>query len=275
MHTISKIFSILIVLGIMTNCGSDETPTPDPFADLHLVKTQAIDNSTLSVKIYSENNNEFFVGYNSYQVGLFDTDGELVTNSDINIMPMMHMEMMSGGMMDHMEHSAPHEILGDNDLNLHTFSTVFQMPSGDMQKWHLHLTGTDPVANQDIDMMIDLDVSTPELAMMKSFSVNDVGHFISLVQTASPEVGINDFEVTVYKRAGMMSWPAVEGLTIQITPEMPAMGHGSPNNVNPTHVGNGHYKGTVNFTMTGLWRINVSILEADNLLAETSFDITL
>jgi hypothetical protein len=40
---------------------------------------------------------------------------------------------------------------------------------------------------------------------------------------------------------------------------MPSMGHGSPNNVNPTSTGKGHYKGKVNFTMTGEWKINVAI----------------
>jgi len=53
------------------------------------------------------------------------------------------------------------------------------------------------------------------------------------------------------------------------------MGHGSPNNVNPVHVSNGHYVGSVNFTMTGAWRINMLLKKSDWVKARSSyFDIT-
>ena len=50
----------------------------------------------------------------------------------------------------------------------------------------------------------------------------------------------------------MMSWPADSSLSVTITPEMPSMGHGSPNNINPVHVGKGHYKGKVNLILKSL-----------------------
>ena len=57
---------------------------------------------------------------------------------------------------------------------------------------------------------------------------------------------------------------------------MPAMNHGSPNNVNPTHIGEGHYKGVTNFTMTGWWRVNMLIKdgEGNEINSESYFDIT-
>jgi len=54
-------------------------------------------------------------------------------------------------------------------------------------------------------------------------------------------------------------------------PEMPAMGHGSPNNVNPVAIGNGHYKGKVNFTMTGLWQVNLDFMMGADLADDTQF----
>jgi hypothetical protein len=63
-------------------------------------------------------------------------------------------------------------------------------------------------------------------------------------------------------------------MTVEITPEMPSMGHGSPNNVNPVHTGNGHYKGTVNFTMTGDWRIHLKLTRNGRLISDKAyFDI--
>jgi hypothetical protein len=53
---------------------------------------------------------------------------------------------------------------------------------------------------------------------------------------------------------------------------MPSMGHGSPNNINPLHIKNGHYKGKVNFTMTGDWRINL-VLNKDGKTSSTFFDL--
>ncbi len=56
---------------------------------------------------------------------------------------------------------------------------------------------------------------------------------------------------------------------------MPSMEHGSPNNLNPTDFGNGHYKGKVNFTMTGMWRINIDIYDGTVAKDTTCFfDIT-
>ncbi|MDZ7648356.1 MAG: FixH family protein [Cytophagales bacterium] len=52
---------------------------------------------------------------------------------------------------------------------------------------------------------------------------------------------------------------------------MPSMGHGSPNNVNPTHSSKGSYKGKVNFTMTGDWRLNLNISQGEAVLKDLLF----
>lgn len=69
----------------------------------------------------------------------------------------------------------------------------------------------------------------------------------------------------------MMEFPADSSLTVTLTPEMPSMDHGSPNNVDPVHVGKGHYKGKVNFTMTGLWQLNLDFMQGDAIADTTSF----
>jgi hypothetical protein len=49
------------------------------------------------------------------------------------------------------------------------------------------------------------------------------------------------------------------------------MGHGSPNTVNPVSKGMGHYSGTVNFTMTGAWRINMTFRKGGRVIGKTVF----
>jgi hypothetical protein len=95
-----------------------------------------------------------------------------------------------------------------------------------------------------------------------------------LILPDEPVVGVNDFEILVNKKVSMMDWPPDESFLITIEPEMPTMGHGSPNNVNPVHEGMGHYRGKVNFTMTGYWKVNLVFYHDDIEAGETSFDIT-
>ena len=64
----------------------------------------------------------------------------------------------------------------------------------------------------------------------------------------------------------------LDDLTLEITPEMPTMGHGSPGNVNPTPQGNGHYLGTVNFTMAGPWTVTVVAKRGQAVLGEAVFE---
>ena len=89
-------------------------------------------------------------------------------------------------------------------------------------------------------------------------------------------VGINNFEIVLHYKNSAMEYLSAEEYTVAIEPTMPSMGHGSPNNVNPVHVGKGHYKGEVNFTMTGLWRIKLRIYKNGTLVSDDQFfEVTL
>jgi hypothetical protein len=99
-------------------------------------------------------------------------------------------------------------------------------------------------------------------------------HPVSIVEPSEWKVGNNQFEITVHTMQSMMSFPCCDLMTVEITPEMPSMGHGSPNNVNPVSTGNGHYAGTVNFTMTGAWRVNMVFRKGDRVIGRNAyFDI--
>ena len=101
-------------------------------------------------------------------------------------------------------------------------------------------------------------------------------YFISLIQPANPKVGENDFEILINRKASMIDWPYEPYLTVEFEPYMPAMNHGSPNNVNPSHIGAGHYKGLVNFTMTGWWQLNMVIKDGEGSILndDSYFDVT-
>lgn len=178
--------------------------------------------------------------------------------------------------MMEMAHSAPnetyeHEMGGE--MYQH-FATVFVMPSGEMGAWNLKVSIHDMDTDFSSEVQIPVTVHSPEQAKMNAISVDENSSlFISLVSPELPSVGVNDFEITIHERESMMVWPAMTNYTIEIEPEMPAMGHGSPNNVNPVHESMGHYIGEVNFTMTGEWLVHVTIKDGTDVVADTHFTI--
>lgn len=96
---------------------------------------------------------------------------------------------------------------------------------------------------------------------------------LSVVQPpAMARVGKQPFEVVVSQQTGASAPARVDDLTLEITPEMPTMGHGSPGNVNPTAQGDGRYLGAVNFTMSGPWTVTVRVKRGDETLGQAVFE---
>ncbi len=208
-------------------------------------------------------------GYNKLYVVLYDSaTGTLITDSHVMIMPEMNMGMMS--------HSAPYENPASENAVDGKFpcAVVFIMPSDGMMPWtldvmvHNHSAPGEPEGTASFDLSV-ADNPTKFKSIMTGDSTR---LYLSYVKPSSPVVGINDFEFTLHKRVSMMSFPADSSYTATIYPWMPSMGHGSPNNVDPSHIGMGHYNGDVNFTMTGDWQIKV-YLHKNGQTDSTYFDL--
>ena len=102
---------------------------------------------------------------------------------------------------------------------------------------------------------------------LKSFKIGDNSYYISLVNPDLWQTGKNDIVAYVSELSNPNTEPfpvSKEKFTIEIDPRMPDMGnHTSPDNVALTRQINGSYKGTINLTMTGLWRIHLTVKDAD------------
>ncbi len=152
-------------------------------------------------------------------------------------------------------------------------AVVFSMP-GTAMEWSLNLNFHNHKNNLEGIGTIGVNViaSTPE-KFKSTIAVADSNAkvYISLIAGETPQVGINNFEIVLHTKTSMMNFPAIENYTIEIEPVMLSMGHGSPNNVNPVHVGSGHYQGKVNFTMTGLWNVNLKLYKNGVLISSDQF----
>jgi len=205
-------------------------------------------------------------GYNAVMVHAIGSDGQALTGAQMTYQPMM-------AMVDGKDHSAGAEQPVEEQPGMYHGAVAFPMPSGaDLGTWALTVSMTDTVSGTSGETTFPVEVAPAKLAG-SLVGPDDSKIFLMVVQPAAqPAVGKQPFEVYAMTRQGMMDWPPLDDLTLEITPEMPTMGHGSPGNVNPTSQGNGHYLGSVNFTMPGPWTVTLAARRGEVELGEVEFE---
>lgn len=266
-----KILNIAIALAVLSICAckkddsNEQTKINNPAQPAYKkIGETWISGAQIKATIYSEE--ELFAGYNKLYVKLTDSlSGSEITTGNLSINPIMEMGSMS--------HSTPIENPSSASAQNGYFnSNIAFIMSG---TWSLNVQFTGSGISGAGTLSVNVVASNPP--KIKNVTGTDSSSlFVSFIQPKTPQVGINDFEIAVHSMQSSNDFPAITDYTIEIEPEMPSMGHGSPNNVNPSHTGNGHYKGKVNFTMTGLWRINVTLKKGGNVINDQLyFDITL
>src|SRR5690554_6570013 len=172
--------------------------------------------------------------------------------------------------MGNMQHSSPIEQpVFNSNTKMYEGLVVFTMHSG-LGDWTLDVDVNGEIVTFPVNVL-DSQTGTKYVG---SYTGTDAEKYIvSLVKPFDWSVGMNDVSIMVHKKESMMSFPAVEDFTIVMDPQMTSMGHGSPNNVSPTPIGDGYYKGKVNFTMTGDWRLNLDLIKASDTIVKAEIDI--
>jgi len=262
------LFSMLALLNF-SSCKDDEPVDPNQTDTVTYVTTVDVDSTDISIGLEAKDG-PIHTGYNDLVLHFFNTETkEAISTREIMIKPMMKMTEMT--------HSSPIEEHNRSaDAGSLAFNPVFIMPSTEMGTWTLKIAFEDQEGHSyNVVIPIDVVENSPPL-LKRTLDTNSVPYFISILNTDEFKVGQNEIEFTIHRRQDMMNFPAEEVMSLSIKPWMPTMGHGSPNNVNPVHVENGHYRGTVNFTMTGLWEIEVLLTkEGTEFSAPVVFEHTL
>ncbi len=265
---IKYILILLVSVLFFTACEKDDDDIPEEQDTLLSIAKADSKLGNFNVELLAEET--LFQGYNELLLDIKrNSDNSRVKQAAITLLPVMQMTMMS--------HAAPVENPETTpDDGYFEGAVVFIMPGNADEGWSLAVAIDSDGIKDTVNFTIPEVNSLEEAREFSVVSETDgKTYFISLLEPFEPEVGINDIEFTVHYRENMMSFPAAEDLTITIEPEMPSMGHGSPNNVNPVHTGNGHYEGKVNFTMTGWWRVNIEVSRNGDPIGENlSFNIT-
>ena len=206
----------------------------------------------------------FHVGYNDiYFVATKKKNGNYVKNFEIPAFkPVMLMVKMN------MKHSTPvsTSVKSFND----SYPAVkggwisFVMATSDAGSWTLaydySILGSEGTTSETD---ITVDALPDGQAWVKSFKAGDDTYYVSLVNPTDWQTGKNTITAYVSKKNTPATTPyglAGEQFVIEIDPRMPDMGnHTSPDNVGLSLQGDGSYQGTVNLTMTGRWRIHLTV----------------
>jgi len=246
---------------IILSCADNEDPGPHGLADLTLVTHASLTNN-FRIELYADQN--LFAGYNPVTVVVRDRE-RILHDVSVVLEPVMTMNSMS--------HGCPVEQPVYDDAGTYHGAVLFTMPSGEMGFWNINATVVYRDETFETSMPATVEPAQPSRVLTFTGSDNE-NYYAGYHFTDGTKIGVNPIEIVVFRRDGDEYIP-VEDLTISLTPEMPSMGHGSPNNEDPVHEGRGHYKGKVNFTMTGDWRLTLEIRRGEDLLTSRYFDIVL
>jgi hypothetical protein len=263
--------NILLVVAALAfaSCSSDSTETVVNELE-GLTKFLEITNTTHTVELYKHMSG-LEQGFNEVAFRIKDNvTGQYVKNATASWMPMMHMTSMT--------HSCPKSKIEKEsaETTLYKGYIVFQMAQNTTEYWDLKIDYTINGTAFSVTSKIDVPASLKQ--RVTTFTgIDGVRYIVAYAEPHHPKVAINDIEVGVFKMQDMMTFPVVDNYKLKIDPRMPSMGnHSSPNNVDLTQaVTGGLYNGKMSLTMTGYWKINLQLLNANNevLKGETITDV--
>lgn len=236
-----RLISLLFAFALLNAaCGSPSHPEA-PLA--HVAAAAAGD---LNVELLTDTT--LGTGLTPVYLKVTDAAGAAVTDATVTFEPLMVMSPT-------MSHSCP--VLGaaaHTGGGIYRTQAVFQMAGS----WTATVTVTRGAAAARTANFDALPVVNTGRA--KTFASGMSKFVVSLAFVKGPLIGLNPVVVTVHETADMgMTFTPVNDATIAMDPQMPSMGHGSTGNVNPAHVADGWYEGTLSFTMTGTWETTLTL----------------
>jgi len=259
----------LVFLSIFASCSSDnDTPAVNELDGL--IKIQEITNDTHTIELYSSTG-ILQQGHNAISLRIKNkTTNEYEKSAAITWAPLMHMTSL--------QHACPFSAVTKTSgkETLYNGYIVFQMAENTMEYWDLTLNYT----INGVAFTANSRIGVPASAKQRVTTItgtDGVKYILALIEPTGPKVAINDMIVGVFKMQSMMMFPIVDNYKVKIDPRMPSMGnHGSPNNVDLTQsVSDKLYHGKLSLTMTGLWKINLQLLNASDVVlkGETITDV--
>ena len=251
---------ITCVLALASCKKKEIVPTPTPITPIvETLITLGSDTTSNNeiVTLYAQTSS-LQTGYNKMYVSVKNLSGTSINDAAVSYAPLMDMGSMT--------HACPVEQpVFNSAITKYEGVVAFTMPSTSG-------TWTLGVNVNDNSVTFGLNVIAAATKLVGSYVGTDNSTYIvTLVPLAKWTVGLNDMEIMIHKKASSTSFPADNDFTMVLDPQMISMGHGSPNNVSPTSIGNGHYRGKVNLTMTGDWKFNFELSKNGTVIIANAY----
>jgi hypothetical protein len=245
----------LVLLTIFASCTNNDTPEVNELDGL--TKFKEMTNATHAIELYKHMGG-LEQGFNEIALKIKDNaTNQYLKNATVTWMPVMHMAMMN--------HSCPKSEVTkvSTDGSVYKGYIVFQMAQNATEYWDLKIDYT--INGKAYSMTSVIDVPASAKQRVTTFTGSDnVRYIAAYVDPHHPKLGLNNMIAGVWKMQDMMTFPVVDNFKLKLDPRMPSMGnHGSPNNIDLTQIKTGDlYNGKLSLTMTGLWRINLQLVNA-------------
>lgn len=259
------LFALLAMAFLVISCRTsddDSIEIINPNTEIEgLIKIKEVTNDTHIIELYSQSGTTY-LGYNDIKLRIKNkSTNQYEKKANITWKPIMHMTSMM--------HSSPNSAIQKvtTDGSLYAGYIVFQMPGNATEYWDLKIDYTIGANSYTATTLVNVPVETKKT--VNSFLGSDgVRYVLAYINPKSPKVAVNDLTVGVWKMQDMMNFPVVDGYTVKVDPRMPGMGnHSSPNNVHATQPAVGKlYNGKLALTMTGYWKINLQLVNADGIV---------
>lgn len=265
MKSLKYLLLFFIANSLILSCSSDDDNVSNPIQNetenLNLV--QVITNDQHSIALYTKTG-KLTEGFNRIYMQIKDQNNDLVSNVNLNWKPTMVMESM--------HHGAPHSNISKSQgtQTLYEGFIIFQMASHADEYWELEFEYS--INGISYEMSSEINVLAAAHRRVMSFAGNDGENYIvALIEPSEPQAAINDMTAAIYTMNAMHDYSIVNQYKLKIDPRMPSMGnHGSPNNQDLTQGSDQFYHGKLSLTMTGYWKINLILenAEGENLKGE-------
>ena len=261
-----SIFFVIVGLTILlTSCNKDDINGITPAAEVvGLQKIDSLIKGNYTFYVYKKDAGNLVVGYNEVYIQLKNnTTDKYVEDATLSWKPLMYMTSMS--------HACPYSTITKvaDKKTLYKGYFIFIMASNNTEYWEItynYTSSKDTLAQVTNRPTV---VQSTGRVRYKSFKgVDNTSYFLALVDPTTPKVGTNDITAYLYKKVDMVTFTPVQNYTVEIDPRMPDMdNHTSPSNVNLTYDSTtGLYKGKLNLTMTGYWKISLIVRDASNTI---------